>query len=971
MKNKSKTSRTGACLSGDALKKSAIAMAVSGAVYMSSAGVVHAQSDTTILEEVTVTGSHVRRDSSFENKQPVQIVGQDDIGRIGASQPIDLLKELTVNSGSRASDETGNSNGTSQVNIRGIGFGSTLTLVNGRRAGISAISDASGNDFVDINQFPLSMIERIDVLTDGASATYGSQAVAGVANIVTRKGFEGLEVSLEHRSSNTESESISFAAGHAFDRGHFNVYGTYYKQDGRYRGEIDFLEERLNGNGNPSNGSLVSGTGSPGSYFRAVDDGNGGLTRDGSTRFGDPDCLAAGGLFRPNEAPANPSDTEGVTCRLSFFDQVSPIRDEDRVQLFMEFDWEVNDDVRFIHESHFSHNEAVGIAGPAFTGNSSATGGGWVIPGSHPFNFFVDNGSGGISYAGPEAFAANPSLQAVDLVGVFRPFGAVAAGDNFGSFQELYGNQERRTEFSYFRTVNGFEFELLGDWFATLTHSHSINRFYDSEGNSYIASELDRALRAGAFNPFGTAIVSPDLISPKDGISTAFNEPTDVANFVSRENNVGRTEESVFDFIASGDLFDAEMGTIGAAVGAQVRKLKQDFTPDSLLAAGGANTNSRSFPIAGDQDVWAVFGEALIPFNDFAEVQLAIRHEDYGGTVGSTTDPKVGFKINPSDTITIRGSWGTSFQAPTIRQTARSVSTGFLDDPASSGAGPQNAVCVDTGIAAAIPIIVEGSPELKPQSADSLTLGAIFDIGDDTQLSVDLWKYDYEGVIAQGQSAQAIVNADCADDGIPNDPRVSRDGAGFLQTVTSTFENVDDVEASGIDFALRHDFQTGSLGDFRINSNISYLTKVELNGTVDALGSRNFGNFLGPQPKIRANGTLSWFNGNHVANLTMRFVDSYENDQSNNAEIESYTTFDLQYGYTFDGLFGDNDTIFSIGINNVFDEDPPALRTADANGNIISEADRPIGFINRPGYDDRSGVNLLGRTLFLRVKQNF
>jgi iron complex outermembrane receptor protein len=958
------------------IKRSAISIAVitalSSSIHAQDAENPSTETNAEDVEKIVVVGSHIRRASNFESKQPVQIVGQVDIARIGASQPIDLLKELTVNTGSRASDETGDSNGSSQINIRGLGFGSTLTLVNGRRAGISAISDTSGNEFVDINQFPLSMIKRIDVLTDGASAIYGSQAVAGVANIVTRKGFEGFEVTLDYRDSNTNSSSISFAAGHGFDRGHFNVYGTFYQQQSRYRGEIDFLDERLNGNGNQSNGSLISGTGSPGSYFRAIPDGSGGLTRDSATRYGDPDCLAAGGIFRQNEAPANPNDTLGVTCRLNFFDQVSPIRDEERVQIYTEFDYDLTDDVKFIHESHYSQNTALGHAGPNFIGNGSATGGGWVVPGTHPFNFYVDDGAGGISYAGPDAFAADPTLAAVDIIAQFRPFGENAAGDNFGPFQETYGDQKRRTDFNYFRMVNGLEIELggEGDWYANISHSLSINRFNDGEGNFYIVDRLDELLRDGKFNPFGTAVVNPGLISPKDGASTSVNEAETVALFNSRRNNVGRTKEEVIDFIASGALFDLDIGTISGAFGAQSRKTKLDFSPDSLLAAGEGNDNSRDFQIGGEQDVWAVFGEVIIPINDLAEIQVALRHEEYGGNVGSTTDPKIGVKVEPTDWLTVRGSWGTSFQAPTIRQTARAVSSGFLDDPASTGDGPQNATCVNKGIAAAISVVVEGSPSLGPQSADSFTLGFVFDVGN-ALVSVDGWSYDYEGVIAAGQGAQSIVNDDCTDDGIPNDPRVTRDGAGFLQSVTTSFENIDDVKASGVDVALRYDFEPGDNGYFVLDSKVSYLNKMEINGDLDAVGSRNFGNFVGPQPQIRANGSLSWLSDSQTVSLSVRYVDSYDNDQSNNAEIEDFTTLDFNYAYTFDGLIGDNDTVLSFGINNVLDEDPPALRTADVNGNIITQEQQPIGFVNRPGYDDRSGVNLLGRTVFLRVNHSF
>ncbi len=179
-------------MSDSKYRVSALAAAVATALGTTSAPTL-AQEDESI-EEVIVTGSHIRR-TEFEGRAPIQIVDAGDIELTGAAQPVEILKELTVNSGSQFYNETNDRAGVSQFNIRNLGLGSTLTLLNGKRAGIAPVADASGTDFVDINQFPLAMIERIEVLTDGASATYGSQAVAGVANIITRKGFEGFEVS--------------------------------------------------------------------------------------------------------------------------------------------------------------------------------------------------------------------------------------------------------------------------------------------------------------------------------------------------------------------------------------------------------------------------------------------------------------------------------------------------------------------------------------------------------------------------------------------------------------------------------------------------------------------------------------------------------------------------------------------------------------------------------------------------------
>ena len=153
--------------------------------------------NATSVAEVVVTGSHIR-----DGEAPVvnvQTLDRAQLEETGASQIADIIRSIPSNTGTTLYNETGQLTGTAQISLRGLGFSSTLTLLNGRRAGVTPLSDKSGADFVDINQFPLAMVQRIDVLKDGASAIYGSEAVAGVVNLVTRKGFEGFEVSANVR----------------------------------------------------------------------------------------------------------------------------------------------------------------------------------------------------------------------------------------------------------------------------------------------------------------------------------------------------------------------------------------------------------------------------------------------------------------------------------------------------------------------------------------------------------------------------------------------------------------------------------------------------------------------------------------------------------------------------------------------------------------------------------------------------
>lgn len=927
--------------------------------------------DELSLEEIVVTGSHIRRSSSFESKAPIQVIDSETFSRIGASQPVDVLKTLTVNSGSGFFNETNNQAGTVQFNIRGLGFGSTLTLLNGRRAGVAPVADANGTDYLDINQFPVLMIERIDVLTDGASATYGSQAVAGVANVITRKGFEGLELQADYRNASNESWSVSTAMGHAFEKGHFNLYATYYGQTRNDRTDFPWLVDRIDGAGNLSNSRLISSTGSPGTYFLATDDGNGGLTRTG-TRFGDPDCEAAGGVLR------NPNGGTDELCRYHFADQVSVIGGEERLQVFTEFDWEFNENIKYYNESSWSRNIITRSQGGSTFNTGNATGGGIIIPGSHPFNFFIEDpdNAGNLQYIGPDNW--DPAVHtAVDLICQCRPFGAEANGPNRESFEAIYGDQSIRRQFTYLRLMNGFELELPYDWFGNISYSYAEGTRTSTSGFNYISDVFNQLVLDGDYNPFGTRLSNPNLISPKDGTSDAFNDPLTVQQFNGTDISHARTTEHVIDAIATGDLFDPGTGMIGFAFGGQYRKNSVTDVPDPLSAAGEANEESRSFTINGDQDVYALFAEAIVPLEDWGELQLAVRREDYGGNVGSTTDPKVSLEVRPTDWLSIRSSWGTSFQAPTVRQTATASSSAFINDPASPGEGPANAVCEDLGLNNNIVVSVVGSPNLQPQSANSFNVGFVVQTPQGFSFSVDAWQYDYVDLIAQSEGAQAIVNNDCDDDGIPNDPRVIRDGGGQLRQVNTEFINVGEVKTNGLDFAMRYDLDAGDLGRFVFDGNASWVNKFQVDTTgdgvrdFDGVGSRNFRNSFAPMPEWRGNISGSWFNDIHFANITLRYIDGYLNDNSNDAPISSMTTVDVQYSVTLPDIIADNDTILTIGANNVFDVDPPALRRNDANGNLITREDNPISFIDRPSYDDRVGHDIRGRVVYVRLRQSF
>ena len=812
--------------------------------------------------------------------------------------------------------------------------------------------------------FPVSMIERIEVLTDGASATYGSDAVAGVVNIITRKGFEGVELSADYRDSVNENYSINLAAGGNFDRGSANIYVTYNEQTGVFEQDYDWAVKRLLGDGDNGFSRRNAATGAPGTYR---------LLNGGTANFADPDCLAAGGEFR-NNASGVPNTT---VCRASFANQNQDIGNEERIQSFAELDYEISDRATLFVEAGMSHNVA-----KRFQGAPGWGGGAITISGDHPFNFFMEdpNNAGSLLYIGPEAWDPN-TMQAVDLTASMRPLniefdnpksycgdcppGGSRAGELGGSHAVM----------DYTRVVTALQVDLSDSWVADLSYTYSAaNRSFTNKVrfNSDIFFE---EIALGNWNPFGTAIVDPNLVSPKNGVSTAGNDREILSKIMSTTVNTARTDLTVIEGIVSGEAFDLPTGTVGTALGVQHRSLEDFTAPDSLSAAGenGFPGGAGVRETRGRQSVTAVFGEAIIPLNEWGEVQLAVRREDYGGSIGSTTDPKFSAVIWPTDWMSVRASFGTSFQTPTTKQTSLSTGNSNVTDNVEL----VNGVPTCVGPVGSFNSVNQnaGSDSLTPQTADNFNIGITFNT-DNLIASADYWSFDYDNLIALDLSPQALIDRDCADDGIPNDPRILRDAVGQIRVTRSEFINVGNLETNGIDFNLSYTADAGQIGEFVFGAQATWTNtfSIDLQGDgnrIEGVGKRNFNNPFHTVLEWRANSSVTWNKNDHQVIARVRYLDDIINDQSNDAPVDSQTTLDLQYQIKLDDFFGGERSVLTLGINNVFDEDPPSLQRNNSSGELITQEIDPVNYTQPPGYAEYSGVDRRGRMIYGRISYTF
>ena len=922
--------------------------------------------DIVLIEETVVTGSLIKQPSVYEGRTPVQTLDDKLFESTGVAQPVDILRSLTANTGSYLATQQNYLQGTSQFNLRGLGLSSTLTLINGRRAGIAPISNDVGHSFLDINTLPVAMIERIEILRDGASATYGSQAVAGVANVITRRAFEGLEIEAGYRDASNTARDVSFASGLVTARGYVSLYGGYYSQDENFRTDFAWMIPRAidpDGDGDIVEGAFDSGRGSPGSFRRAVANADGSFAPfevDGANapRFPDPDCSAAGGY---------PS---GSLCRMDFADQRTMIAAEQRLQFFTESEFILNDRLALFAEIGYSDNEVTDRVGNLllFNGNVEGTNE-FFVPANHPFNFWTDpDGDGELTYVPPGEW--EPGVHEAVAVGYFgRPLGAEANGEN--------AEEERRT-FRNLRAVFGTNFDLAASWTGTGYFAHAGSDFTLNSGHHWVASEFARVVREGLWNPFGTRLVAPDLTTPKtveeDGLAPrlvgqrAGNDAETFQFFNSTKIETAETAQQVAELVASGELFSLGDRAVSLAVGTQYRGLRYEQRPDALNASGGGPQAVREFPKQADQEVWALFAENLVPFGNIAELQLALRHERYD-EAGSTTDPKVAAQVSATDWLSLRGSWGTSFQAPSLFQIAGNTTSRTLSDPFRfDGTGRGECSTNDAGEITNrgdnfIAVTVLRGGALKPQAAALGNVGVLFRPRAGVQFSLDYWQINYEDVIAQGRGFQAILDDDCRDDGRPNDPRVQRDSSGQLSVVTTDYENIAAVRNEGLDLNGHYDL-AAPLGDFRFSAEATLLTKFAVNaagsGFEDRLGNRNDTNGFGPTPQLRYNLGVAWSRAQHRGTLALRHIDSYENDEvASRPEIDAWTTLDAHYAYTFECLLGRGGrvTLF-LGANNLTDRDPPALPSGKEGVQRYNL---------RPGFDGFVH-DIKGRTFYLRLR---
>lgn len=926
---------------------------VGAPAYAQSSAAPSAQVDAQV-EEVIVTGSFIAG-TPEDAALPVNVIGADEVQKQGSPSTVDLIKSIPAVSGAIGESNqfaAGQTTGAGNVNLRGLGAERTLVLFNGRRMTISP-----GAIYVDTNLIPSAAIGRIEVLKDGAAATYGSDAVAGVVNFITRRNLDGLEVSAGYSfiDGSNGDYNVSAAYGWQGERGDILLTAGYRK-----RSELPVTERSFalrSFDENPQGG--WSTFGNPGLYLSSA---NGGASY--TTPVLDPACAVISG----------PPTASG--CQFQFIGFNNLTEDEDHWQLYGEINFDLTETTKFHAEVMYSgHEVSAENSSPSYPPNNfpssnlttKAQGNGFYIPGNNP-GLLALIASGGLTPAQASAAAANGLFTTV----AWRPLG-VGGNALFGG----KGKEDKR-EFDAYRISAGLKGKLdIGSgigWDAALTYMDNNS---DISTPDILVGKMQLAMRGlgganctgstpGAngclwFNPFssGTAGNAVDgRTNPNYNAATANSR--EVLDYIFDEYGYKiRSQMFTADLVFNGTLpVDLGAGELGWAVGGQYRwsgisSRNNDSTnigvspcPDSSVTPG-ATCVARNGPFSFfgaladydlDYSVGAAFAEFQMPLTDSLTGTLAVRFEDYGGNIGSTTNPKVALKWQATDWLAFRASAGSTFRAPPQTQIANTTVTSLAYTTAAGGYRAYDR---------------SGNANLKPEKADTFNLGAIFEIGD-FRATLDYWRFDFKGPIDYERGA-SIVNAIFPNGASATAPNNCANPAyaGLVSRITfingcapaninrvrTNYINSSDIKTSGIDFAANYKLRDVVGGDMAFGVDLTYVLEYEVaqttiegivvapkrdyTGTMDYLG-------YGSQPQWKATAFTEYTHGDHNVRWTIRYVDDMIDTRGttttfatnqNGRKIDAFITNDISYR-----AFLPWETTLTASVINVFDKEPPFAR---------------------------------------------
>lgn len=954
-------------------------------VAMAPLGVAYGQDGADELEEVVVTGSRIRRDPLNEATAIMEISSLQ-IEESGLTNLGDALQNLPITGSAPNSqfnvpgnsgfpqDGAGIGAGAVQLSLRNIEAKRTLVLVDGRRwvAGASASGVPST---VDLNTIPDNVIQRVEILQDGASAIYGSDAIGGVVNIITNRDFEGFRFDAQSGGYLSDSDGESTALGVLWGGGNETTHLVF---SAGYRDEkgIETASRARSAFPNPN----ATSCNVPGSFCSS---------------FTPQARLILGPNFNFWDGTLNTGVLNDGTGALPVFDPTTPDAGDfhsfsgadrfnyngpgfnflrtpnERVNLYTSASHRFTDQVRLVATASYTNRTSATKAAPEplclGNGCGNRINDNFVISALNPFNPF-----------GVDLSVANGNLEFFGR----RPL--ESGGRLF--FQDIN---------TYFLSL-GLEGEFeAGDrnFYWDLFGSYGDNRGFQEKFNSHNAAKLQIAMGDPAicaavpncvpFNFFGG--------QGPDGNGSITQDMLDFVTYTQRDFSEQTLQD--FAFNIGGDVMELPAGTMGFAAGIEFRDQKGSYRPDPI-AERGETAGIPAGATAGEFDVTELYGELNIPLlsgDQYWEVNVAARSSDYS-TSGSEGTYKVSTLFQPLDQLSLRGSFSTGFRAPGIGELfggaaredftfldpcadvlglAGSANGGrdtpqpqnIIDNCANPAVGGSNSASGFTGVPTAfiqnnpsLSSVSAGNRALTAETSDSFTIGGVWSTELNASwiesISISLDYYDLEIDDAVSARVASDVLSACVDTLDPLfcdlTPRAS---SGALNVIDNQLQNIGGIESSGYDLAVSYSSPEWNLGQFNATLNASFLSEyiertANIDGTesvTDRSGTHTNETFQRAFPDLRTVTTVNWLKNDWSGSMAFRWVDEMTLDGG--TKVESVMFTDLRVAYR--PRFADDALTIALGFNNVFDEDPPVCFPCGVIGMSTVSHDLPgrIGYL--------------------------
>jgi iron complex outermembrane receptor protein len=856
---------------------------------------------------VEITGSSIKR-LAGETALPVQTVTREEIAKSGATTASELMQLLSANvggltDGASITDQSGAQRGFNGANLRGLGVSSTLVLLNGRR--LANFATPGDNAGVDLNNIPAGAIQRVEVLKDGASAIYGTDAMGGVINFITRKDYQGADVNvyaLGTQDGGAGKVSLSASAGFGdLSRDRFNLMATVdvQKLEALRSSQRDWIREydlatrlpaQLSSNSFPANVDLTTAQltalnnfvlANPTTALRGSNpDGTwnpgGPVSNPRRVNFASGSCT---GGDNPNlRTAAGPGGREG--CSYNYMGDTEIYPESQRASLLSRLTVQLAEDHQLFAEALFSQTRTDYAASPATSGRIRTSAG----------------------------IALPTALQAV--TGITTPV-------DFRFRLQEAGNRTSRVDSDATRFVLGAA-GRFGAWDYDTAVNVATNEVTDTNLSGWVSfSRLIDGIRSGAYNPFQAST---------SGAGRAFMDSIRIDGAA----RVAEGRSTSLDGKLTRALGKLGGGDVQLAVGAEVRREKTSFrATDALKSNDVTGDRSSSAALLADtsneRDVQGLYAEIVAPFSKQWEAQFALRHDRYDGVFNaatnvtspelSTTNPKVGVSFRPNATMLFRGSYGTGFRAPSIAEMFRPVRAGitasFVRDPVS-------------GETAQLPVDRFSNPDLKPEKSRQFSLGAVFEPTREWTFGIDYWAIRKSDIISEIGEETIFTNPVYY-----NDPSiVRRFSDGFVDVITVRKENRGKLNTAGFDLSVAWRGAAGPMGRFGASLNGTLVTEYEFNTDprsplVDGLGK--FRDDKAVQ-RWRHRVNVDWDFGAFGVTLSNTYLSGYR-DQNvpglsapewSDRDVEAYSLWDLAGSWQVNKQLR-----LRAGVLNLLDTAPP------------------------------------------------